>query len=149
MRVALLLPALLLSVGCAHRTAMIAPPTAGWITPVEAVQAANDDPKRGISGTFVLTVQNVDQTEHRIYLNSERDYRHQVALSVSLDAAQAEALQAQLGLPLERLVNRRLLVQGTARRNTIQFTHDGQPSGKYYFQTQVRVDDARHLRLAP
>lgn len=149
MRAALLLPALLLCAGCAHRAAMLPPPAPGWITPAEAVHAANDSPDRGISGTFVLTVQNVDQTEHRIYLNSERDYRHQLALSVSLDAAQRKALLAQLGMPLERLVNRRLLVRGTARRTTINFISDGKPSGKYYFQTQVQVSDARQIRFAP
>ncbi len=98
--------------------------------PAEAVFAANEDPQRGISGTFVLTVKNTDVTEDRIYLNSERDYRHQPALNVSLDAAQREALQKQLGMPLEYLVNRRLLVQGTARRTTIAFHRDGKPSGK-------------------
>lgn len=149
MRTAMLVPVLLLCVSCVHRAPQLPPPAAGLITPMEAVRAANDDPQRGISGTFVLTVQNVDEAEHRIYLNSERDYRHQVALSISLDAAQGKALEAQLGLPLERLLNRRLLVTGTARRSTIHFTHDGVPSGKYYFQTQVQVRDPRHIRLAP
>lgn len=149
MRVALLLPFLLLSAGCAHQTRMTAPMAPGWITPAEAVHAANDDPQHGINGTFVFTVKNTDITEHRIYLNSERDYRHQLALNVSLDAAQREALQKQLGMPLERLVNRRLLVQGTARRTTIDFTNHGKPTGKYYFQTQVKVSDPRQVRFAP
>lgn len=155
MRAALLVPVLLLCAGCAHQTAMtapkaqLAPMVPGWITPAEAVIAANEDPQRGISGTFVFTVRNTDVTDNRLYLNSERDYRHQLALNVSMDAAQREALQAQLGMPLERLVNRRLLVQGTARRTTIAFTTDGKPSGKYYFQTQVQVSDPRQVRFAP
>ena len=155
MRAALLVPLLLLCAGCAHQAAMtapkaqIAPMVPGWITPAEAVIAANEDPQRGISGTFVFTVKNTDITDHRLYLNSERDYRHQLALNVSMDAAQRDALQAQLGVPLERLVNRRLLVQGTARRTTIAFTTDGKPSGKYYFQTQIQVSDPRQVRFAP
>ncbi len=161
MRVAALLPLLLLTAGCAHQTAMTAPkppkPTVapmapmvpGWITPAEAVFAANEDPQRGISGTFVFTVKNTDVNEHRLYLNSERDYRHQLALNVSLDAAQREALQKQLGMPLERLVNRRLLVTGTAHRARIDFTTDGKPTGKYYFQTQVKINDPRQVRFAP
>lgn len=155
MRVAALLPLLLLTAGCAHQSAMTAPkpPVAtmvpGWITPAEAVFAANEDPQRGISGTFVFTVKNTDVTEHRLYLNSERDYRHQLALNVSLDVAQREALQKQLGMPLERLVNRRLLVTGTAHRARIDFTTDGKPTGKYYFQTQVQVFDPRQVQFAP
>ncbi len=154
MRAALLLPVLLLA-GCAQHAAM-PPPRAsadkmvpGWITPAEAVIAANEDPQRGISGTFVFTVKNTDVADDRLYLNSERDYRHQTALNVIMDATQREALQKQLGMPIERLVNRRLLVQGTARRTTIAFTHDGAPTGKYYFQTQVSVSDPRQVRFAP
>lgn len=159
MRAAVLLPLLLLTAGCAHQTTMtapklrgapIAPMVPGWITPAEAVHAANDDPQRGISGTFVFTVKNVNVEDDRLYLNSEHDYRHQLALNVIVDAAQRDALQAQLGMPLERLVNRRVLVQGTALRTTIAFTTDGgRPTGKYYFQTQLRVDDARQVRFAP
>lgn len=155
MRAFFLLPLMLLSAGCAQHAAIPVPRSAtapimpGWITPAEAVIAANEDPQRGISGTFVFTVKNTDIAEDRLYLNSERDYRHQVALNVSMDAAQRDALQKQLGLPLERLVNRRLLVQGTARRTTIAFTTDGKPSGKYYFQTQIQVSDPRQVRFAP
>ncbi|WP_315388795.1 hypothetical protein [uncultured Stenotrophomonas sp.] len=158
MRITVLLPLLLLTAGCAHQTTMTAPkpPVApmapmvpGWITPAEAVFAVNEDPQRGISGTFVFTVKNTDVTEHRLYLNSEHDYRHQLALNVSMDAAQREALQKQLGMPLERLVNRRLLVKGTARRTRIDFTTEGKPTGKYYYQTQVQVYDPRQVQFAP
>ena len=151
MRLALLLPALLLSVGCAHRS-VVAPPmtAAGLITPAEAVHAANDDPRYGISGTFLVTVRNVDLTEHGLYLNSEADYRHQANLTVWLAPGQADTLRAQLdNLPLERLVNRRLLVQGTARRQKIVFGTDGIPSDKYYYQTQLRLNDPRQVRFAP
>lgn len=149
MRIALLFPALLLCAGCAHRAAVAPPMVPGWISPPEAVHAANDDPHRGIRGSFVVTVQAVGEDERRIYLNTERDYRHQLNLTIALDRSLRDALQAQLGLPLEQLHNHRLLVQGTARRVRIDFTPDGRPSGKYYFQTHVDVTDPRQVRLAP
>lgn len=151
MRFALLLPVLLLSAGCAHRSVTAPPMTAaGLITPAEAVHAANDDPRNGISGTFLVTVRNIDLTGHGLYLNSETDYRHQANLTVWLAPDQADALRAQLdNLPLERLLNRRLLVQGTARRAKIVFGTDGIPSDKYYYQTQLRLNDPRQVRFAP
>ena len=149
MRFALLLPVLLLSAGCAHRSVTAPPMTAaGLITPAEAVHAANDDPRNGISGTFLVTVRNIDLTGHGLYLNSETDYRHQANLTVWLAPDQADALQLD-NLPLERLVNRRLLVQGTARRAKIVFSTDGIPSDKYYYQTQLRLNDPRQVRFAP
>ena len=48
---------------------------------------------------FVFTVRHTDVSEQRLYLDSERDYRHPLALNVSMDAAQRDALQAQFGMP--------------------------------------------------
>lgn len=150
MRIALLIPALLLCVGCAHRSASPSHAAESFITPAEAVRAANDDPRNGVSGTFLVTVRNVDLTDHGLYLNSEADYRHQTSLTVWLAPSQADALRAQLdNLPLEQLVDRRLLVQGTARRQKIVFSRDGVPSDKYYYQTQLRLNDPRQVRFAP
>ncbi len=149
MRVALML-IVLLCAGCAHRLASPAlPALPGWITPAEAVRAANDDPGGGISGTFMLTVQAIGGDEGSIFLNSERDYRHQTNLTLVADNALRANLQKQLGMPLEQLVNRRLLVQGTARRTTIVFSANGVPSSKYYFQTHLPIHDARQVRFAP
>lgn len=39
---------------------------AGWIEPVEAVRAANDDPVFGIRGRFVLTVHAIGTLHIRI-----------------------------------------------------------------------------------
>ncbi|WP_369040195.1 hypothetical protein [Stenotrophomonas maltophilia] len=144
---ALLVP-LLLTTGCAHR--LVAAPPPGYIGSEEAVRAAQDDPARGISGTFALAVQAVGSDKGRIYLNSERDYRHPLNITLNLDAALRPALETALGLKLEHLQNRRLLVRGTARRVRIDFiTASGQPSGKYYYQTQVSVSDPRQVRFAP
>jgi len=151
MRFLVLAAATLLSAGCVsvHPASPFAVPAYGWITPAEAVRAANDDPRHGISGVFVLTVRATGADGAHIYLNSEPDYRHQTSLTVVLPEGEREALQHQLGLPLERLVNRRLLVQGTAMRRTIVFTRDGKPSGKYYYQTQIHAGAARQLRFSP
>ncbi len=140
---------LLLTTGCAHRLAA-APPVPGYIGNYEAVRAAQDDPARGISGTFALSVQAVGSEGGRIYLNSERDYRHPLNITLSMDAALRPALEAALGLKLDYLQNRRLLVGGTARRVRIDFINaSGQPSGKYYYQTQISVSDPRQVRFAP
>ncbi|WMJ69882.1 hypothetical protein [Stenotrophomonas sp. 24(2023)] len=147
-RLPLLLSALLLTVGCAHRPA-IQPPPAGAISTTEAVRAAQDDPRRGITGTFAVTVQAVGQGDGHIYLNSERDYRHPLNVTVVLDAALRPEVLAAFGQPPELLYNHRLLVRGTARRVRIDFVNDGVPSGKYYYQTQIQVSRIGQLQPAP
>ncbi len=145
-----LLVTVLLTTGCAHRLAAAPPPVPGYIGNYEAVRAAQDDPARGISGTFAMSVQAVGSDDGRIYLNSERDYRHPLNITLSMDAALRPALEEALGLKLDHLQNRRLLVGGTARRVRIDFINaGGQPSGKYYYQTQIGVSDPRQVRFAP
>lgn len=148
-RLLLLLP-LLLASGCAHRLERAPAPAAGYIGNDEAVRAAQDDPARGISGIFALTVQAYGMQDQRIYLNSERDYRHPLNITLNMDAALRPELETALGLKLEQLQNRRLLVRGTARRVRIAFFDgNGLQSTKYYYQTQIQVSDARQLRFAP
>lgn len=145
-----LLVPLVLATGCAHRLSAAPPPVPGYIGNYEAVRAAQDDPARGISGTFAMSVQAVGSDDGRIYLNSERDYRHPLNITLSMDAALRPALEEALGLKLDYLQNRRLLVGGTARRVRIDFINaNGQPSGKYYYQTQISVSDPRQVRFAP
>ncbi|AWH54070.1 hypothetical protein C1924_13195 [Stenotrophomonas sp. ESTM1D_MKCIP4_1] len=145
-----LLVPLLLGTGCAHRVATAPPPVPGYIGSIEAVRAAQDDPARGISGIFAMTVQAVGSDDGRLYLNSERDYRHPLNITLNMDAALRPELEAALGLKLDHLQNRRLLVRGTARQTRIDFINgNGQRSGKYYYQTQISVSDPRQIRFAP
>ena len=142
--------AALLASGCAHHADRPAPPTAGFIGTYEAVRAAQDDPARGISGAFVIAVQATGSDDTRIYLNSERDYRHPLNVTVAMDARLRAPLEQALGLRLEQLPNRRLQVRGTARRVQIAFYGaDGQRSNKYYYQTQIQVTDPRQIQFAP
>lgn len=121
----------------------------GWIEPVQAVQAANDDPVFGIRGRFVLTVRAVGAQDGQAYLNSERDYRHQTNLTISMPQAVADQVATRLQVPLADLRNRRLLVDGRARRVRIVFIgSDGRRSDKYYFQTHVRVSDPAQVVFA-
>ncbi len=149
MRLIALFAATLLATGCATQRPRLPPPTAGLILPMEAVRAANDNPRRGISGTFAMLVQATAITDEGIFLNSERDYRHPLALTVRIPLNMQEDVERQLGLPINQLVNRRVLVTGTARQTRINFSYNGIRTDKYYFQTHISVPLAEQLSLAP
>jgi hypothetical protein len=130
--------------GCASLAAR------GWMEPMEAIRGANAFPSRGIRGDFVMVVRATGANDAHVFLNSERDYRDQRNLTIAIPSVLAPSVADHLGVQdLHALEGRRIVVRGTARRVKIGFFHeDGRPTDKYYFQTQLRVGNPRHVRLA-
>jgi hypothetical protein len=132
--------------GCGH----VGSHKTQWIDPAMAVQlAAAAGPGRGVEGVFALQVRATGEDAGRLFLGSQADYRDPRNLSVALDPqvlpALAERLQAN---PAVALMGKPILVRGTARLVRIDFTKaDGSASGKYYYQTHVRVSDAAQIQL--
>ncbi len=121
---------------------------ARWLQPAQAIQLAAEAAPRGVTGTFVMRVQATGADGGRVYLNSEADYRDQRNLTIAITPVAAGALAARLGAPpAVALEGERIVVQGVATRVRIDFTIDGHPSGKYYYQTQVQVTDAAQIRV--
>lgn len=143
----LFLPAFLILAAC-----QTAPPTrfAGGqvIEPALAVMAAADVAPRGFSGRFGFIVRRADMVGSRLFLNSYPDYRDQRNLSVAIDPGVLAALRARHGENLRAaFLGRSILVDGEARRMRIDFTVNGRPSGKYYFQTHVAVTRPDQLQI--
>ena len=122
--------------------------TRGWIEPVDAIRAANDDPANGVRGEFIITVKALDSYPERSFLNSEKDYRDQRNLTMRMPTSIVPKLEKRLGVKFQDLKNRRLVVLGVAKRNRIDFVADGKPTGKYYYQTHVHVDSATQIKFA-
>ncbi len=120
----------------------------GWIEPMEAIRAANEDPAHGVRGDFIITVKAMAALENHAYLNSELDYRDQRNLTIRMPLSMVPRLEEQLGVKFGHLKNRRLVVSGVARRVRIDFIDDGGPTGKYYYQTHVHVNHPSQIRFA-
>ncbi|MEN1961117.1 hypothetical protein WCE41_12440 [Luteimonas sp. MJ246] len=139
-----LFAALLMLGGCASPL-----PTgdAPWIDPGQAVLRAAAAPYTGVTGVFALTVQATGRTD-KVHLNSERDYRDPRNLSIAVMPRAAAELEARYGAPPEvALRGKQVQVVGTARRVRIDFSHDGKPTDKYYYQTHVRVTRAAQIQV--
>lgn len=122
------------------------------MTPAQAILAAAGDPARGIRGTFEFVVRNVGHEPREggavVYLNSERDYRDQRCLTVSLHPA--VLMRAAWGAsPEKHLLNQRIRVTGTARRVTVWFYANGVRTDRFYYQTHVAVTDPRQIEILP
>ena len=96
-----------------------------------------------------MRVRAVGRRDGNIYLNSEQDYRDQRNLTVTIRPSAINALAERFGEQADRfLIGRRIVVDGEARRVRIDFTYNGQPTGKYYYQTHVDVREASQLSIA-
>ena len=118
------------------------------IPPALAVMAAADAAPAGYPGTFGFTVLRADFVGPRLFLNSYPDYRDQRNLSIAIDPRAIPALRNAYGQDLKSaFLNREIKVQGVARRQRIDFTTDGKPTGKYYYQTHVIVREPEQIRI--
>ncbi len=82
------------------------------------------------------------------YLNSELDYRDRNNLTVTVREEDMRTLFSDTALHAirHRLIGKTIYARGVARRVRIDFMTDAQkPSGKYYYQIQMRLGDASDL----
>lgn len=136
---------ILCSSGCATQRAAL---RGDALSPAEAINGAAAHPSMGVSGVFEMTVRAIGQRRGEVFLNSELDYRDQRNLTIKMSEAVAAALADRLGAPLkEVLVGKRIRVRGTARRVQVLFLIHDRPSGKYYYQTHVKVTDPVQIRV--
>ncbi len=118
------------------------------ISPSEAIQSAAAAAPRSVQGQFALRVTGVGRQDGNIYLNSETDYRDQRNLTIAILPSAIEPLAQRYGSDADVfLIGKRIVVTGAARRTQIDFTDNGRPTGKYYYQTHVRVGDADQISV--
>ena len=142
----LLVPFLALLSACAAQPRLSHLQGAQVISPAVAVLAAADAAPGGFRGRFGFVVQRAEWVGPRLFLNSHPDYRDQRNLSVAIHPVAVRRLQAVYGSDLRRAFrHRQIVVDGMARRVRINFTVNGRPSGKYYFQTHVVVTGPRQI----
>lgn len=117
------------------------------LSPAQAVMNAAEMPE-GVAGVFEMVVRATGRRDGFLYLNSENDYRDQRNLTIDISPAVEKELEERIGGPLEdKLLRKTIAVRGTAKKTRIDFLADGRPTGKYYFQTHVRIQTARALTL--
>ena len=118
------------------------------LSPAQAVINAAEMPE-GVGGVFEMVVRATGRQRGFLYLNSEADYRDPRNLSIVVAPGPEAALAERLGRPVEAAVLRRVIaVRGVARKTRIDFTSNGRPTGKYYYQTHLRLRSARDLTVA-
>lgn len=115
-------------------------------TPRDAIWSAAEAGGRPVPGCYALTVAAVGHDGRDAYLNSERDYRDPRSLNVRISRRAERDLADRVGAAFDdALIGRTLLVRGSVVRQRIDITGGGRPTGKYYYQTHLLVDDAAQV----
>lgn len=117
------------------------------LSPAQAVMNAAEMPD-GVGGVFEMVVRATGRQGGRLFLNSEADYRDPRNLTIVVTPAEEEALRVRLGGPVETAILKKVIaVRGIARKTRIDFVTDGLPTGKYYFQTHLKLRSARDMTI--
>lgn len=124
----------------ADRTAMTAD---------EAIQRSIAQPTAPIEPSWVIMdVCAAGADGPRGFLNSRRDYRDRGSLNVELPVSVRRDLAERLGGdPIDVLRGQRIAVYGQARQVRINLLREGRRTGRYYFQTQLRLNAADLLEI--
>ncbi|HET6538552.1 MAG TPA: hypothetical protein VFG34_10645 [Sphingopyxis sp.] len=121
----------------------------GCLSAVEAVTYASYlAPKAGLAAIVSMRVRQLGFEDGIFYLNSELDYRDRNNLTVTVREEDMRTLFSDTVLHAIRhkLIGKMIYARGVARRVRIDFMTDAQkPSGKYYYQVQMRLNDASDL----
>lgn len=131
--------------GCTSTTSHT---TSSFSDTMEIIKAAADSAPKGVPGQYTLQIVATGSQGQYVYLNTEKDYRDQRAVTVALHPKVIAQLTAKYGMPpQEYFLNKAIVVNGEAQRVEIAFLSDGKPTGKYYYQTHVRVMDISQLKV--
>ena len=118
------------------------------ILPMKAIELAAIAAPDSHSGVFEMTVKAGNLRERMLFLNSELDYRDQRNLTLVLRPAVIKQLTEKYGKdPLEYLLNKRVVVEGEAKRMKIWMFYKNKKLTKYYYQTHIFVNSADQISI--
>jgi len=111
-------------------------------------EAASAAPKR-VYGEFVFKILATGEQREIVYRNTEIDYRDQRNVTIALHPKILSQLKAKYGQSAEEFfIDKTISVSGYAERIQIELLTEGRrPTGKYYYQTHIRVKNISQIEV--
>lgn len=120
----------------------------GYSDTMEIIRSAAESAPNGVKGEYVLNIKAAGNQGPFVYLNTELDYRDPRAVTVAIHPSIVPEFVAKYGRePQEYFINKSISVTGQAKQIRINFMSQGRPSGKYYYQTHIRVTDISQIKV--
>ncbi|WP_137168196.1 hypothetical protein [Salinimonas lutimaris] len=133
---------LLTLTGCASLPAM--QPHSNTSQLVSAVKQA----PRGVPGEFTLQIKASTLRRDTVYLTTDANLHSPTAITLVVAPDVATELTQQFGMPPQQyLLEKSVQVRGVAKRRKVAMVENGQPTNKYYQQTQIRIATLQQLTV--
>ena len=115
---------------------------------MEIIRSAAEAAPESVDGEYILHIKTADSQGDFVYLNTELDYRDQRSVTVSIHPSVIPQFEAKYGRHLQQFfLNKSISVTGQAKRITITLNFQGKSTGKYYYQTHIRVIDIAQIKV--
>lgn len=121
----------------------------GAVRALDAVRQSIERPHAPLEAQWVeMDVCGSGEDGAHGFLNSVHDYRSRDSLNVELLPTVRSRLAERIGGdPVAALRGKRIMIYGPVRQVQIDLYNRGVPTGRYYFQTQMRLASASHLEI--
>ena len=117
-------------------------------TTADAVQLASGQEGALVAARrYVFEVRSIEERADVVYLNSQRQARDQLNVSLALTPQVADALRTQLATDnlARALRGQRLVVTGQAQRVRVNMGNTETIQRFYYYHTQIAVTEIRQI----
>lgn len=115
---------------------------------MEIIRTAAESAPNGVQGEYVLSIKAAGSQGRFVYLNTELDYRDQRSVTIAIHPSIVPEFVARYGSPpQDYFINKTISVSGQAKRTRINLSSNGRPTGKYYYQTHIRVMEISQIKV--
>ena len=115
---------------------------------MDIIRSAAESAPHAVEGEYILYIKATGSQGAFVYLNTELDYRDQRSVTVAIHPRAVKAIIDKYGsAPQDYFLDKSIAVSGQAKRIKINFNSQGKPTGKYYYQTHIRIKDVSQIQV--
>lgn len=115
---------------------------------MQLIEQTEENAPKGVKGTFQFSIKAAAIEKGIVYLNTELDYRDRRNVTVALHSKTITAFRKKYGAsPEVFFINKNIEVVGEAKQVKIWFLSNGKKTDKYYFQTHIRVNSIKQIKV--
>ncbi|MDM7862325.1 hypothetical protein QTP81_17085 [Alteromonas sp. ASW11-36] len=112
----------------------------------ELTQQAIDYQPSGNSNRQILNIKAAGVQGQFVYLNTELDYRDHSNITIAIPPSVAQQLEQKFGAsPQDYFIGKSVSVTGDSRKIKVRENNDGVPTGKYVYQTHIRITQPEQI----
>ncbi len=122
--------------------------SSGALSPIQAIERSAASAPEAVNDVFELQIKSSNSYQGLAFLNSEKDNIDQRNLIIALRPKAINQLQQKYGEnPLEYFMEKRIRVEGQAKRIKTWILFKNKNTQQYFYQTKIFVKSADQLTI--